>query len=201
MNSELNNHIIDHLKTTLVAYNNIVSFSNNSGIYAIGFAGDVFPLKSARKNVRSGDVIYIGKTEDSQSSRDKKTHFQSGKSGSSTVRRTLGALLREQLKLEPIPRSDTEKSDKRFVNYAFTPEGEERLTTWMETNLSLSFWEYDGSVSGLRKIETEIILSVRPILNLTKNKLNSFKGEIISLRKTCANIARNKWLLSYETEA
>jgi len=192
MNSEFNNYVVKHLKTTLVAYKSIVSFSNKPGIYAIGFTGDVFPLESAQKNVKSGDVIYIGKTEDGQSSRDKKTHFQSGSTGSSTVRRTLGALLREQLKLVPIPRSNTGKCDNRFVNYAFTPQGEERLTTWMEANLSLSFWEFNGSFSELKKAETEIIMSVRPILNLAKNKFNSFKGEIISLRKVCANIARDK---------
>jgi hypothetical protein len=77
-------------------------------------------------------LLYIGKTESSQEERDVGEHLANGKTGQSTPRRSLGALLREQLNLRPQPRSHSEMSEKRFTNYKFDEAGEEALTAWMK---------------------------------------------------------------------
>ncbi|MDN5790239.1 MAG: hypothetical protein L0H25_05130 [Micrococcales bacterium] len=49
--------------------------------------------------------LYVGKAERTLHGRDVRTHFAAGKTGSSTVRRTLAALLAGELALGPIPRN------------------------------------------------------------------------------------------------
>lgn len=183
--------ILAHLKANLLPYKAISHFSSKPGIYAVGLHTNATLLKSAQNNVGSGDIIYIGKTQKSQVARDVSTHFASGKSGSSTLRRTLGAILREQLGLQPIPRSLTEKGNKRFTNYAFTAEGEERLNEWMRNNLSLSFWEYDNSMHRLSDIEESVIRLACPILNLSNNRANHWYHKIRALRDMCADLAEH----------
>ncbi len=183
--------IVNQLKRTLHSYKEIDSFSTKPGIYAIGFNGWEFPLSSAQVKVKNGEIIYIGKTQSSQESRDKKTHFNNGGTKSSTLRRTVGAILREELELVPLPRSNTEKTEKRFVNYRFDKNGEELLTGWMINNLSLSFYEFRGGVDEMKNLEIAIIGHLKPIFNLKNNTENPWKGEIESLRRKCSELARS----------
>lgn len=183
------NQIIAKLNNNLVAYNKVDYFSKKPGIYAIGCNAEMFPLLSA-KDIKKGKIIYIGKTLSSQEKRDEKTHFKSGGTKNSTLRRSLGAILREKLQLIPIPRSYTEKTEKRFTNYCFDERGEKLLTEWMRDNLSLSFWEFEGSVNEIEAIETDIIQQLIPILNLKNNNKNLWKEEIKALRKTCSELAK-----------
>ena len=74
-----NYKIIDELKQGLTPFTKVDEFSSNPGIYAIGFIGEVFPFPTGENVVNNGDIIYIGKTEKSQKSRDAQTHFKSGK--------------------------------------------------------------------------------------------------------------------------
>ena len=104
--------IINELITTLKPFDKIDEFSNLPGIYFIGFNGENFPFPSQVDIVSTGDIIYVGKTEKSQKSRDANTHFKSGKTGSSTLRRSVGAILRNKLELKPIPRSQNEIKTK-----------------------------------------------------------------------------------------
>jgi len=79
---------IKNNKTTI----NSINLPNEPGIYCIFLkVGSI--LGELDNNT---DLIYIGKAEKSLNSRDYKTHFSSGKSGSSTVRRSLGALLKKE---------------------------------------------------------------------------------------------------------
>lgn len=185
------NEILAELKSNLKRLS-ICNLSNEPGIYAIGvISSQRISLISAQVDIKLNEIIYIGKTESSQIARDLKTHFNSGKSGSSTLRRSLGAILKE-LNLTPIPRSCKEKSTKRFTNYRFTEDGEKELTKWMEDNLSLSYWEHNKSLS-LGEIEEEIIKAICPILNLQNNPKNKWKTEIKRLRKDCRGAAeKNK---------
>ena len=123
--------IIHELRHGLIPFNDIHEFSSNPGIYAIGFTGKVFPFPSGKSIVGKDEIIYIGKTEKSQKSRDAQTHFKSGKTGSSTLRRSLGAILRKELNLKPIPRSQTETIVR---DYKFIEESEKQLTEWMIEN-------------------------------------------------------------------
>jgi hypothetical protein len=183
------NEIVKHLKYNLKSFPNPI-FPTGAGIYAIGFDGDEFPLASAT-HIKNGDIIYVGKAETDLKTRDIKTHFKTDKSGSSTLRRSLGAILREKLKLTPIARSYTEKSASRFTNYKFTSDREQKLTDWMKKNLSLSYWEWQGSVEDLRKMEPEIIKKLCPILNLQNNPCKKWISEIKGLRTVCRDLAKS----------
>lgn len=183
--------VVNQLKNNLHPYKEIQYFSTKPGIYAIGFNGWEFLLSSAKGKVKNGEIIYIGKTQSSQEARDKKTHFKNGGTKSSTLRRSIGAILREELELVPLPRSFTETTEKRFINYRFDENGEELLTDWMISNLSLSFYEFNGGVGELKDLEKAIIDHLKPILNLKNNTGNPWKSEIESLRKKCSEMARN----------
>ena len=134
-------------------------------------------------------IIYIGKTESSQEKRDMKTHFTSGKTGSSTVRRSIGSILCEKENLKLIPRNDSDYKNNRFSHFKFDTPSEMRITTWMEKNLALSFYEYPKTKQEIEDLETEIINELVPILNILKNPKNKFKDTLQQLRKNCAGIA------------
>lgn len=171
-------------------FKSISHFSDKAGIYAVFFFGKNFPLD---KEISEEEIIYIGKTESSQQSRDTDTHFKSGKTGSSTLRKSLGALLREKLDLVPRPRNEVDYKNGRYSQFIFDSESEEKLTSWMVDNLGLSFYEYDKSKKEIDSLESELISLQVPILNLQKNASNPFKSEIKKLRKDCADIARENF--------
>lgn len=52
-----------------------------------------------------GQPLYVGKAERSLNGRDVGTHFAAGRTGSSTVRRSLAALLVNELALVAVPRN------------------------------------------------------------------------------------------------
>ena len=76
------------------------------------------------------EPLYAGKSEDNLRKRDFETHFVESKSGSSTVRRSFGALLRERLSLRPTRRGYTGK-DQDFLMYKFDDGSERLLSEWM----------------------------------------------------------------------
>ncbi|MCW3996670.1 MAG: hypothetical protein NWE98_11060 [Candidatus Bathyarchaeota archaeon] len=183
-------NILQQIIDSAKPFNECVSFSTKPGIYGVFFYGDKFPLVSAEKHIKSGSLIYIGKTESSQIDRDIGQHFASGETGRSTLRRSLGALLRVLLGLKPEPRNPTESSDRKYRNYRFDIEGEKSLTQWMKTNLGLSFYEYDESPREIERLETELIHLSAPILNLKSNSVNPWKSEVSNSRSKCAQLAR-----------
>lgn len=97
--------IISDLFTSPKRVNDIHEFSDQPGIYAFFYQGKSTVVNSI--TLKSNSLAYIGKTESSQRSRDANTHFKSGKTSSSTVRKSFGAILREELVLTPIPRNDS----------------------------------------------------------------------------------------------
>lgn len=182
------NPIIAKLQNDCCQYRQINSFSDKPGIYALFFTGNNFPLGSYTP--KKDEIIYIGKTESSQSSRDEKTHFASGKTGSSTLRRSLGALLKKELSLTAIPRNDNDFDAGRKSFFRFDDPSEEKLTTWMKDNLALSFYEYDQSQVEINLLEAALIGEVRPLLNIdSKNPENPFARIIKASRKSCADEA------------
>lgn len=88
---------------------------------------------------------YVGKAESSLASRDLRTHFRTGKTGSSTLRRTLAALLREELDLRALPRN--RERPAYFANDALAPDGDERLTRSMHDNLEIAVRSHGGSAA------------------------------------------------------
>lgn len=171
-------------------FSKITHFSDKPGIYTIHFMGKAFPEFKLTPKVK--EIIYIGKTESSQTSRDANTHFASGKSGSSTLRRSIGALMLEGGKLRPIPRSQNVDDSKRFTNYKFDEESEAKITNWMRNNLGLSFYEFTGSVQELDTLESEIIQAIVPLLNIDrKNPANPHLTFIKAKRALCVELAKS----------
>ena len=179
--------IIEALRFGLKSFNEMDSFNEQSAIYAIAFNGNEFPVHFGIDKINKGDIIYIGKTESGLKKRIVKTHFKDGKTGSSTLRRSLGAILIDNLTLEPISRSSAEA---RFRDYKFINKSEKILTEWMINNLSVSFIPYNRGKRLLRKMESEIIYLLSPILNISRNS-NNRNGLILKeLREKCRQIAR-----------
>jgi len=180
--------LITKLNDELTPFSEIHEFSSKPGIYAVGFTGDHFPFPSGGDIIKKGKIIYIGKTEKSQRRRDAQTHFKSGRTGSSTLRRSLGAILRGQLNLKPIPRS---YSEDRMRDYKFIQESEIKLTEWMINNLSLSFHEIIEGKRFLRELEKTVINELVPILNIQGNSaFNPYAGMLKELRGKCRAIAK-----------
>jgi hypothetical protein len=112
------------------------------------------------------------------------THFRAGQSGFSTLRRSLGALLKEELALTAIPRG-TGASDTNYRNYRFADQGEQRLSQWMTTHLRVGV----HAISDPAEIERELISLACPPLNLT-GWANPAAADIKALRKACVEEAR-----------
>jgi hypothetical protein len=179
--------IIELLKEKETDFLKTKSFSKFPGIYAFFFIGNDFPLLGDA--VAKHQIIYIGKTESSQEKRDAKTHFTTGKTGSSTVRKSIGSILCAKENLKPIPRNETDYKKKRFSHFKFDNQSEIKITNWMENNLALSFYEYPRTKYEIEDLETKLIDELVPILNISKNSKNSFKDTLQNLRKNCALMA------------
>ncbi|MFC7811135.1 GIY-YIG nuclease family protein [Streptomyces olivaceus] len=135
---------------------------NGAGLYAVH--GDLLAVGDLAAGA-ADQPLYVGKAERSLLGRDLRTHFATGKTGSSTLRRTLSALLREPLELRAVPRNLARPDGS--ANYSLESSGDERLTEWMHARLRLSVWvRPDGVV--LDEVETAVLNVLRPPLNLAK---------------------------------
>ncbi len=180
--------IIEILKKREKDFLKTKSFSQQPGIYAFFYIGSDFPLFG--DVVKKHQIIYIGKTESSQKKRDAETHFATGKTGNSTVRKSIGSILCSINNMKPIPRNDSDYKKRRFSHFKFDEPSERIITNWMKNNFALSFYEYSESKKLIDKLETEIIKELIPVLNIDyKNPDNPYKDQIIQLRKNCATIA------------
>ena len=134
--------------------------------------------------------LYVGKVERSLASRDVDTHFGSGRTGSSTVRRSFAALLRQPLGLEGRPRNPAKP--ERPANYGLSPEQDERLTAWMRTHLALAVWpKTEGCDIALGVIENKLLELLEPPLNL-KDVITPWTARIKMGRKVMADQARSR---------
>lgn len=133
-----------------------------------------------------GRPLYVGKAEKSLLKRDVRQHFGTGKTGSSTVRRSVAALLKARDGYTGMPRNP--KKPGHFPNYAI-PEGQcETLTAWMLANLRLGTWAPNEPVN-LRAWETKVLAHWQPPLNLSKVK-TPWTQKLKALRKNMAEEAR-----------
>lgn len=129
-----------------------------SGVYAYFLApgarlGEIKP--------GSDQLLYVGMTQDGLNMRN---HFGRSTSGFSTLRRSLGAILKDELKLLPMPRSQG-ASRSNILNYAFANSGEEMLSNWMAAHLLASFVTVQSD--NVPQFEKELIRELEPPLNLT----------------------------------
>lgn len=111
--------------------------------------------------------LYVGKAEDSLVARDLKTHFTTGRTGSSTLRRSFAALLGDSLSLTAVPRNPANPG--HFSNFGLELEGDERLTEWMRSHLRLAVWAKPRALNlSLSAVETGVLAHWQPPLNLSK---------------------------------
>ena len=132
-----------------------------------------------------GQPLYVGKAERSLNGRDVGTHFAAGKTGSSTVRRSLAALLADEMSLIAVPRNLAKPDGS--ANFALDAASEARLSSWMQDRLSLATWVKAGEVT-LDEVETVIVRRWRPPLNL--DKVGESRDRLRAARKRMADEAR-----------
>jgi len=155
------------------------------GLYAILATTDVW-ISLGLGEPRDDRPLYVGKAEQSLASRDVATHFSDSKTGSSTLRRSLAALLREQLCLRACPRNLARPDGS--ANYGLEPDSDQRLTAWMRGHLRLSVWSYDVTCV-LDHLESDVLERLLPPLNL--NKISTrWTSEIKSRRAELAAESR-----------
>lgn len=155
------------------------------GLYA--FYGDEDAWSGLALNpVFVGQPLYVGKAERSLNGRDVGTHIAAGKTGSSTVRRSLAALLVDRLELVAVPRN-LERPDGR-ASYALEAAGDLRLSSWMDAHLTLATWVKPAGVD-LDEVETAVLVRLRPPLNI--KKVGEPRERLLRARARLATAARN----------
>jgi hypothetical protein len=189
--SDSDDDLLRQLEKSARPLTEVASYSRRPGIYGFFLLTGRLCIGRETLTTGNGALLYIGKTESSQQKRDVGEHLADGQTGRSTLRRSFGSLLREELNLRPQPRSDTEKSTRRFTNFKFDTAGEERLTAWMKNHLGLGFCELpDLTIPELKTREKRLIRSAKPPLNIDSNSESPYLAALKSAREQCAALAR-----------
>lgn len=141
---------------------------NAPGLYSIWAEGTVTEQLGIGSQSRA-TPIYVGKAERSLRDRDLRAHFgvddAKVRSGSSTLRRSLAALLADELELRPVPRGKTAGDASK--GFSLHPEDEGRLFAWMQDRLELTTWALPVALGvGLRDVELRVIRHWYPPLNI-----------------------------------
>jgi hypothetical protein len=159
----------------------VVAAIHEPGIYAISLAPS-----SVLSGIIAGKdgVLYIGMTS---ATLDARSHFRHSHSGFSTFRRSLGALLKDELDLTAIPRG-AGASASNFRNYRFSDFGEQALTNWMNRNLLMA---QAAVAANVAELEMRLIAELKPPLNLT-GWPNPQRTALKTLRAKCADEARRQ---------
>nr|WP_299338213.1 hypothetical protein [Allomuricauda sp.] len=184
--------VINSILHSTIPVSEIEHLPTKQGIYAY-FLNSTKDLGMFGKN---GEVIYVGLAEKSLHGRDTLSHLASGKTGWSSFRRSIGAILKKELELIAI-RRDLNGSKLRADKYKFTREGETKLTEWMFDNLKFGYWvsEIPLPKTELRNLEEKVILKMKPKLDLdrrTRSK-NLLATHIDALRAVCRDEVKRKF--------
>lgn len=140
------------------------------GLYAVHTEPGTWGMLGLEER-EPGIPLYVGKSEDDLVTRDLKTHFaiergNRSTTGSSTVRRSFAALLREPLGLRGVPRNKSKPG--HFSNYALEHDADDRLTDWMHQHLTIAVWSKPAGLDlTLIEVEKRVLRRWGPPLNLT----------------------------------
>lgn len=151
------------------------------GIVAVAYLGN--ELGFGLRQEETPKIIFVAAAGE-----DARRHFYAGRTGYSTIRRSLTALLWNRYDLVPIPRSQDESDLERFSNYAIDEASDEKLDQWMAENLQVALLplpseQVASTLAGL-------IAYNAPLLNLQNNPENKYGAEIKLYRKKCEEAAR-----------
>jgi hypothetical protein len=156
------------------------------GLYAI--YGGAQAWRDLQLDPAPETPLYVGKAERSLAARDLSGHFATDpevkpRTGSSTVRRSFAALLRDALGLHAVPRNPSKP--ERFSNYALAEGGDGRLTAWMHARLTLAVWPSPARMPvPLGAVEAAVIVHFTPPINISNNP-----GRLPLLRRARAAMA------------
>jgi hypothetical protein len=115
--------------------------------------------------------LYVGKAERSLAVRGVAGHFGmkargvQSPTGSSTLRRSLAALLARDLAFEGVPRNLAKPG--YFSNFGLSEEDDAALSSWMNDHLTVAIWPHEEA-QQLDRIETDLLRKLLPPLNLSK---------------------------------
>lgn len=189
--------ITSSIRATMKSVTQHIDYPNVPGLYGFQLAKDAILGNLGF----GGQIVYVGKAEDSLKKRDLNTHFKDNCTGSSTLRRSIGAILKDEFKAIAFSRNGT-LDRPNIDNYKFDTEAERKLSKWMNDNLLVGYWEYDCAIEEklLHEIEVQLILALKPTLDLD-NETKSFNphaAELTSLRQICKDEATKKVLKKVE---
>jgi hypothetical protein len=109
-----------------------------------------------------GLPLFVGKAERGSLRTELRDHVTTGRTLSSTVRRSLAALLHERLGLRIAPYAGDSLGGRVF---ALVPDSEQRLTDWMDAHLRIATWAKPQGTS-LAGVDREVVAAFRPPLVL-----------------------------------
>ncbi|GEM_PF-768839 len=155
-----------------------------AGVYAI-FAETQQCLPNIE--LPQSGLLYIGQSGNLAH----RNHFKEKYKRPSTVRRSLGAILKSELELNAEPRL-TGRSPSNYKNYCFGDQGETCLSKWMKKNLTCAIFLLDSDEHVRKIIEKRLIKEYEPPLNLI-NWQNPQKKMIEKLREDCREKAKIVW--------
>lgn len=141
--------------------------------------------------------LYVGKAEGTLASRELQDHFGmrprgvQSPTGSSTVRRSLAALLASAHGYQGIPRNPLKPG--YFDKFGLCAEDDEHLSAWMKRRLRLSLWPHDD-VAALFDVETDVLRGLLPPLNIEKVR-TPWREHVKTARRLLADQAL-QWALS-----
>jgi hypothetical protein len=177
--------VLEALSASSASRVEVAEISHRPGLYAVH--GHVATwLEVGLGEPPDERPLYVGKAEDSLASRDVQTHFGDGRTGSSTLRRSLAAFLTARLDLVPMPRNPDRPG--YFASYGLEPASDKRLTSWMLDRLTIATWPVAG-VESLDSVETRVLHALKPPLNLAKIT-TPLSADLSSARAAMANRAR-----------
>ncbi|WP_133091821.1 GIY-YIG nuclease family protein [Thauera propionica] len=158
-----------------------ISLPDVSGVYAWWFAGA--SKGGGTLQFQEACPLYVGLARN-LAAREMKQHLSDTGTSSSTLRRSLGALFKDEWQLVVYPRGRG-AARRDFSHYRFDEAGEKRLTQWMRENLSVSILPLDHP----GRYEGYLIRALSPRLNLTGYQ-NPYGALIRAARRSCAEEAR-----------
>lgn len=146
------------------------------------------------------NIIYVGRSLNTYD-RIFDQELGDGKTGKATIRRSLGAIFKDDGQLYiAIPRVRNNQKNIDYTNFMFIMECEKKLTNWMKQNLELSVYYPEGLAHNpdrncvereLKKIKKDVALAIKPLLNIDDLPDLQTSKDIMKLRAICANEARD----------
>ncbi len=159
----------------------LAEIKTTTGVFALSYEGE--ELGFGLWNSKGPKIVFVA-----GAGSEALRHLESGRTGYSTLRRSLAALLCEKYNLLPIPRTLDESDADRFDNYALAAVSDDILTNWIQKNMKIAILPLAKEVVNATK-QGLIDYNV-PLFNLQNNPANNYGAEIKKWRKKCAAKAK-----------